>query len=537
MAQGARYDEVEPGHLLGGKYLVEAKIGEGGMGIVHRAVHVELDRRVAIKVVREELAQRNEVVRRLLLEARAAASIRSEHVARVLDIGRAANGAPYIVMEYLEGRDLCEVLEQYGRLQYGTAIDLVLQACEAVGEAHARGIVHRDLKPENLFLTTRADGAPVVKVLDFGIAKSLRSHRTAAITNPSATVGSPHYMAPEQMRARDAIDHRADIWSLGAILYELVTGRPPFDADTIPSVCVMVLSERLKPARSLVPELPEALDEILARCLAKRPSQRFENVAELAEALAPFGSQASLDYAGRVSRVVSGVRERTPSVVPPGNAGSRREATGRELRRSPVSPYPPLARSHVESPSRGGSWLGAAALLAFGASLGTAFLALPGSPAHEPARAVGSVASEQPVTAQELPVNVDPETEQHTSAGPAAANASSGLDPSAAPSATPSADAGASHPQYIDPMQFIAADSQKINAKASVGREREGGRAAPQAPPEEAEATPIPGSDSAPPPAIQADSAAGISHPSAAGPSADEHAAPTLAASRDESPY
>jgi serine/threonine-protein kinase len=536
MAQGARYDEVEPGHLLGGKYLVEAKIGEGGMGIVHRAVHVELDRRVAIKVVREELAQRNEVVRRLLLEARAAASIRSEHVARVLDIGRAANGAPYIVMEYLEGRDLCELLEQYGRLEYGTAIDLVLQACEAVGEAHARGIVHRDLKPENLFLTTRADGAPVVKVLDFGIAKSLRSHRATAITNPSATVGSPHYMAPEQMRARDPIDHRADIWSLGAILYELVTGRPPFDADTIPSVCVMVLSEPLKPARSLIPELPEALDEILARCLAKRPSQRFENVAELAEALAPFGSQASLDYAGRVSRVVSGVRERTPSVVPPGNAGSRREATGRELRRSPVSPYPPLVRPHVEAASRGGYWLSAAALVAFTASLATAFLALPGSPALEPVRAVGSVAREQPVTALELPVNVDPQPTQNTNAV-TAVDPSAGLDPSATPVAVPSTDASANRPQYIDPMQFIAAASRKLNAKeGATSRERGRVRAETQAPPREAEDTRIHESETAAPSMIQEDSAPG-SDLSSEGPSADEQAAPTLAASSDESPY
>src|SRR5450755_319444 len=221
------------GDVLAGKYRIEAVLGEGGMGIVLSATHIELGSRVAIKVLRPELAHTEDAVSRLLVEARSAASIRSEHVARVLDVGRLESGLPFLVLEHLEGRDLQQILARSGRLASQVAVDFVLQACQALSEAHSAGIVHRDLKPENLFLTYRADGTPVVKVLDFGISKRL-SHdgREAARTNPSELLGSPLYMAPEQMKGSVSIDARVDIWSLGVVLYELCTGQSPFFGET-----------------------------------------------------------------------------------------------------------------------------------------------------------------------------------------------------------------------------------------------------------------------------------------------------------------
>jgi eukaryotic-like serine/threonine-protein kinase len=302
---------VQLGELFAGKYLVTDVIGEGGMGIVLRAEHVDLDRPVAIKLVRDDLAAREEIVGRLFLEARAAAKLRSEHVARVLDFGRLASGAPFIVMEYLEGEDLASVLLVRDRLERVQAVDFVLQACEALAEAHAAGIVHRDLKPENLFVTQRPDGSPCIKLLDFGISKDLsRPAPTSTLTNPTNAVGSPHYMAPEQMRPGREIDARADIWALGAILYELVTGISPFDSDTIPGVCARVLEAKPAPMRMLDPSIPQGLDAAVRRCLEKRRERRFSDVAELAAALSPFGSRSAAEQAERVSRVGSGIRAR-----------------------------------------------------------------------------------------------------------------------------------------------------------------------------------------------------------------------------------
>lgn len=278
------------GDLIADKYRVESVLGAGGMGVVVAAMHLDLDRKVAIKLIREELAQENSTVERLMLEAKAAAKIRSEHVGKVLDVGRLPSGAPYIVMEHLEGHDLCHQLEQHGALKITQAIDFVMQACEALAEAHAANIVHRDLKPENLFVARQADGTSIIKVLDFGISKQLGSSDRRQLTNPSTAVGSPRYMAPEQMQA-GAVDVRADIWSLGAILYECVSNSPAFDSDTLPGICAQVLSQEPRPIRELAPHVPDRLATIIARCMCKNRDERFANVAELAEGLAPFGTE------------------------------------------------------------------------------------------------------------------------------------------------------------------------------------------------------------------------------------------------------
>lgn len=294
---------IQEGELIASKYRVDRVLGEGGMGIVVAATHLDLDRQVAIKLIREELVEDDSIVERMMLEARSAAKIRSDHVGKVLDVGRLPTGAPYIVMEYLEGGDLCQVLEAHGPLPVVQAVDYLLQACEAVAEAHAANIVHRDLKPENLFVARRPDGSARIKVLDFGISKQLGDPSRRALTNPATAVGSPHYMAPEQMQASE-VDLRADIWALGAILYELVSNRRAFDGDTLPAVCAKVLSQQPDPVLDFAPHLPDQLAEVIERCLQKDPNQRFANIAELAASVAPFGSSFGGESNRRISALL-----------------------------------------------------------------------------------------------------------------------------------------------------------------------------------------------------------------------------------------
>jgi len=284
---------LTPGCVVGNKYRIDGCLGEGGMGVVLSATHLELDAPVAIKVVREEFAGSEDIVERVLFEARAVARMRSSHVVRVLDVARLEDGCPYIVMEQLQGEDLGHALWERGPFSVPQAIDYLLQACDGLAEAHSLGIVHRDLKPGNMFLANTPEGV-VLKVLDFGISKEVDTPlgSTARIPRTSLTsagdpVGSPYYMAPEQMRASPDIDARADIWSLGAILFELLTGQCPFEGETMTEVCGKVLSEA-PPSLSLFSSGAGAateLDPIIARCLEKDPNLRYQTVGELAHAL------------------------------------------------------------------------------------------------------------------------------------------------------------------------------------------------------------------------------------------------------------
>ncbi|HEX2872800.1 MAG TPA: serine/threonine-protein kinase [Polyangiaceae bacterium] len=309
---------IQQGDLLAGKYRVEQVLGAGGMGYVVAALHEQLGQRVAVKLLVPELCENEDSVTRFLREARAAVKIQSEHVARVLDVGELTNGSPYMVMEFLSGRDLAEELDLPDQvIDVPTAIDYVLQASEAVAEAHSLNLIHRDLKPANLFLTQRPDGSPLVKVLDFGISKAINVEENALEPAPSLTathslLGSPAYMSPEQIRRPKSVDIRTDIWSLGSILYELLARDPPFSADSPLALLAAVVSDPLPSIRLVRPDVPPELEAVIAKCLEKNPDNRYQTVSELADALAPFAPR-SMPSVTRISGILRATSLRPPA--------------------------------------------------------------------------------------------------------------------------------------------------------------------------------------------------------------------------------
>jgi serine/threonine-protein kinase len=287
---------VEIGTIIGGKFRIEQLLGSGGMGVVAVATHLQLAQRVALKILHAEHAKNPDVCERFLREARAAARLRSEHVCRVSDVGIDGQ-TPYMVMEMLEGDDLASLIEK-GALPIATAVDYVLQASIAIAEAHARGIVHRDLKPANLFVTRKIDGSPLVKVLDFGIAKAMTA-APSKLTNTDVVMGTPGYMSPEQLRALRTVDARSDIWQLGVILYEAVSARAPFPAATITDMAIRVATEPPEPL-----DVDPGFREVVLKCLEKSPDRRYEDVGALALALVPFGGPTAPANAALVAKVL-----------------------------------------------------------------------------------------------------------------------------------------------------------------------------------------------------------------------------------------
>jgi serine/threonine-protein kinase len=354
---------LREGSIVGGKYEVLGLLGDGGMGFVVAARHLELGEVVALKFLRPEALKNPEVVARFAREARASAKIKSEYVARVFDVGTLPDGAPFIVMEHLEGEDLATLLEQRGALPVKVAVEYVMHVCEALAAAHALGIVHRDIKPENLFLARRTQGMDVVKVLDFGISKVALTGSAFDTNLPLVRtlmpMGSPVYMSPEQIRASDDVDPRSDVWSLGCVLYELLTGATAFDAPSITQLSAIILEKNPTPMRHLVPELPPELEAVVSRCLQKDPAARYQSVAELAVALYPFAPRRARISAERCSYMLHGsavpAAEFELKSVPPRSMEEEGVAT-LPAPESLRSTNPAMSSTHVDIPASANRW-------------------------------------------------------------------------------------------------------------------------------------------------------------------------------------
>lgn len=321
-------ETIAPGVVIAGKYKIEREIGRGGMGVVFAALHVDLDQPVAVKILHDYAAYDQAAVARLLREARAAAKIASNHVVRVMDVGALSDGGAYIAMELLEGRDLADILRVHGPFEFVDAVDILIEACDAVAAAHGAGIIHRDLKPANLFVAQMPDGSSTIKVLDFGVSKIVpKSGQTPAsseLTQTGQIFGSPSYMSPEQLRSATDVDGRTDIWALGVVFYELVSGKLPFAGTSMADVLAAVVRDTPELLSLVCPSVPPGLAEVIDRCLEKEPGDRFADVVELIQALVPF---ASPEKQAVVHRVKRGVPTRLAAVSRPGvldpNSSSR----------------------------------------------------------------------------------------------------------------------------------------------------------------------------------------------------------------------
>lgn len=362
--------ELSAGQIIADKYRMDSVVGSGGMGVVVAATHVDLDQKVAIKLLRDASS---EALARFRREARLLVRLKSPHVARVFDVGSLEDDTPYIVMELLEGSDLSSVLKSRGRLPIVEAVDYVLQACEAVAEAHALGMVHRDLKPANLFLAQGAGGTPIVKVLDFGVSKILDDRpaseltRGGDLTNEGVALGSPGYMSPEQMTSSRDVDARSDVFSLGAILYRLVSGQTPWKGNSVISVLAAMAVEPLAPLDSVAPDAPPTFARVVETCLAQDREARFPTVAHLAIALMPFASRR-----GKLS-----VEQIATTLGVPLPDGLATTAERPAIMPSPAAAFPPvpaspetvvmpISRSVTAAPSPSGSSKGGVVVLALG---------------------------------------------------------------------------------------------------------------------------------------------------------------------------
>ena len=305
------------GTEVGGKYRVDRVLAQGGMGTVLAATHLQLGQGVALKVLLPELLADPLAVERFLREGQAAAQLTSAHICRVLDVSVLEDGVPYLVMELLDGCDLEQLLAEKGPLREEVAAAYVMEAAIGLAEAHLRGIIHRDLKPANLFLAHATDGEARIKLLDFGIAKLTEVKQN--LTSTTSVIGSPHYMAPEQLRSSREVDARSDLWSLGAILYELLSGQKAFPATSIMELSLMIAMD---PPAPLPEHISPKLREVVMRCLAKEPEDRFADVVQFADALAEavgpslrplFYAVVRIYFAGRPADLTAQLRKITES--------------------------------------------------------------------------------------------------------------------------------------------------------------------------------------------------------------------------------
>ena len=349
MSPSALSRPLAVGDIVDQKLRIVRVLGEGGMGIVYVAHHIHMDRQVAVKVLRPEMRANVEVVARFAREARLASKIVDEHIARVLDVGEVSSGAPYIMMELLEGEDLASLLKRRGPLPLSTAVSLLLEACEGLATAHARGVIHRDLKPSNLFQARTASGGSIIKILDFGISKYVAlDAATSDITRSEAVLGSPSYMSPEQVRAPQSVDARTDVWALGVILHRLLTNDYPFPGTSVGDTLARVLSDEPIPVRAKAPSVPHPVQAMISKCLEKSRERRYPSVHAFARDLAP--------YAATEARADDTIVDSSPPAMPPRLTPLRSEATPSEA--------PPDARDAGPTSWQRWPWLAVAGVAA-----------------------------------------------------------------------------------------------------------------------------------------------------------------------------
>jgi serine/threonine-protein kinase len=467
-----------PGEIIGGKYEVGNLIGAGGMGFVVAARHIDLGESVALKFLRREALQHEELVMRFATEARAAVRIKSEYVAKVFDVGSLPDGVPFIVMEHLNGKDLCQLLHEQGQLPVRLTVEYVMQVCEALATAHATGIVHRDIKPENLFLTERGQGMNIVKVLDFGISKvaltgSAFDHVPMART--MMPMGSPVYMSPEQIRATDEIDARTDIWSLGCVLYELLTGVPAFDAPSLTALSATILEKDPVPMGQLAPDVPPELEAIVLRCLEKNREARFRNIAELAIALYPFGPRRARIFAERCASLLadssnSQAELELPSIMPPANPTLRGVRTTATFKDGPTSTNSPTALIVVDPDEETPPFVPKKRRMWIGASLAVA--ALLGAYAGARQESSSDATPDRPVAAAARPMAPVAAAPVISAAAPLAPAVAPATTVSAAPSSTATsrpASTGARHPIAVAKPKHEAARTARGGDDLDVG--------------------------------------------------------------------
>lgn len=304
---GPREDDVPEGTILAGKYRVERVLGAGGMGVVVRVSPLEQAGVFALKFLRPSVARDSLAARRFVREATAAGRIESPHVVRIPDVGELESGVPYLLMEFLDGTTLDAAMAGGKRLPLRQACDYAQQIALGLAAAHKTGVIHRDIKPANLYVVRGPDGGDLIKIADFGVSKILDPDDAngPSLTRTQTSLGSPLYMSPEQMRSARTADGRADLWSLGAVLYRMATGALPFDAKSLPRLCVQVLQGEFAPVCTRCPDLPAEFADVVERCLRVDPNQRYADVAELARALAPFVGEAGIPRAERCRAILS----------------------------------------------------------------------------------------------------------------------------------------------------------------------------------------------------------------------------------------
>ena len=290
------------GQTIDGRYRVESLLGEGGMGLVYRVTHTRLNRRLAMKVLRQQNTSDAEVLVRFRREAESASAIGNQHIVDISDFGELGDGSTYFIMECLDGLDLIDAIDDVDHIPEERALRIAIQICSALGAAHDAGITHRDLKPENVFLIERDGTEDFVKILDFGIAKV--SNAPDRLTRDGAVLGTPHYMSPEQCKGR-GVDHRTDIYAVGILLYEMVTGYVPHDADTMMGILTKHMHEKPVPPRKRGSQISDGLERLVMRCLEKRAEDRYQTMNDLAtelellrSGLRPVTTKAQLGAAG-----------------------------------------------------------------------------------------------------------------------------------------------------------------------------------------------------------------------------------------------